>query len=498
MIKNGMMSLSLVKNSGRKLSPQSDVRVGDTGEGHVMTKSNGEKKRRWTTRSTRRSTATCYVKTPIPPSQHKSTPREWPKPMMVHAATPTSSSDHLFEPSSQYAEWEENIMEECRRNLVKLECNLFHFIKPYEVMAEMFQLLSEDWSGIVYIPPTKGLRVAPLTSPLTTSHARTYTSTSESTSANSHSSSPIISNTSSPTTSNSSSHTNLSASPSAISLSSSHTSSTASLSTIISASSHMRSHEDRRRKCSWWPRPRYIFRGLRRLFRLSPVTSPLTTFHARTYTSTSASSSANSLSSSPTTSNTSSHTNVSASPSAISLSSSHTSSTASLCTIISASSHMRSHEGRRRKCSCWPRPRCIFRGLRRLFRLSPVTSPLTTFHARTYTSTSARTSGNSHSSPPSISNTSSPTSSPTSSNTRSPTSSNTSSHTCSHTSPLSSSITPPMPPIPAPMPAPTPATSLEHLPAEQENEDRRTKYSCWPRSGYIFRGLRRLFRRKKV
>ncbi|KAJ4445157.1 hypothetical protein ANN_06958 [Periplaneta americana] len=37
-----MMDLSLVKNSGRKLSPQSDVRVGDTGEGPVMTYNNGQ------------------------------------------------------------------------------------------------------------------------------------------------------------------------------------------------------------------------------------------------------------------------------------------------------------------------------------------------------------------------------------------------------------------------------------------------------------------------
>ncbi|KAJ4429173.1 hypothetical protein ANN_26176 [Periplaneta americana] len=64
--------------------------------------------------------------------QHKSTARKGPKPMMVHAATPTSSSDHLFEPSSQYAEWEENVMEQGRRKLVKLESHLFNFVYNYE------------------------------------------------------------------------------------------------------------------------------------------------------------------------------------------------------------------------------------------------------------------------------------------------------------------------------------------------------------------------------
>ena len=40
-----MMSLSTVKDSGRKLSPHSDVREGDTGEGDIM-HSKQENKRR--------------------------------------------------------------------------------------------------------------------------------------------------------------------------------------------------------------------------------------------------------------------------------------------------------------------------------------------------------------------------------------------------------------------------------------------------------------------
>ena len=40
-----MMSLSTVKDSGRKLSPHSDVREGDTGEGDIM-QSKQQKKRR--------------------------------------------------------------------------------------------------------------------------------------------------------------------------------------------------------------------------------------------------------------------------------------------------------------------------------------------------------------------------------------------------------------------------------------------------------------------
>ena len=40
-----MMSLSTVKDSGRKLSPHSDAREGDTGEGDIM-QSKQQKKRR--------------------------------------------------------------------------------------------------------------------------------------------------------------------------------------------------------------------------------------------------------------------------------------------------------------------------------------------------------------------------------------------------------------------------------------------------------------------
>ncbi|XP_069686143.1 uncharacterized protein [Periplaneta americana] len=98
--KNAMMSLSLVKNSGRKLSPQSDVRVGDTGEGHVMTKSNEEKKRRWTRRWTRLTRWTRRLirrpsrrpKTPPLPAEHDTTGKP-AKPMKLHADTQPSSSD---------------------------------------------------------------------------------------------------------------------------------------------------------------------------------------------------------------------------------------------------------------------------------------------------------------------------------------------------------------------------------------------------------------------
>ncbi|KAJ4428239.1 hypothetical protein ANN_24256 [Periplaneta americana] len=120
--KYAMMSLSLVKNSGRKLSPQSDVRVGDTGEGHVMTKSNGEKKRR----SSRRSTATWYVKTPLLPAGHDTTGK-LAKPMMINAATKTPSRDHFEEASRQYAKWEEKIWVEGYLCLQQVESRLYAF-----------------------------------------------------------------------------------------------------------------------------------------------------------------------------------------------------------------------------------------------------------------------------------------------------------------------------------------------------------------------------------
>ena len=42
-----MMSLPTVKDFGRKLSPQSDVREGDTGEGDTMQSKQQKKRRLW-------------------------------------------------------------------------------------------------------------------------------------------------------------------------------------------------------------------------------------------------------------------------------------------------------------------------------------------------------------------------------------------------------------------------------------------------------------------
>ncbi|XP_069673759.1 uncharacterized protein [Periplaneta americana] len=111
-----MMSLSLVKNSRRKLSPQSDVWVGDTGEGHVMTKSNGEKKRRL--KSTARD-----VKTPQLPARHDTSGEL----MMLDAATQTSSSNNFEEASRRYAEWEKEVRWEGRWHLRRVENRLFKF-----------------------------------------------------------------------------------------------------------------------------------------------------------------------------------------------------------------------------------------------------------------------------------------------------------------------------------------------------------------------------------
>ncbi|XP_069689022.1 uncharacterized protein [Periplaneta americana] len=135
MIKNGMMSLSLVKNSGRKLSPQSDVRVGDTGEGHIMRQYSEEKKRRL--KSTARD-----VKTPQLPTRHDTTGKP-AKPMMPDAATQSSSSDHFEESSRQYAKWEKKVGQEELWHLQKLENRLFHsslFIGVTEVLHLWWQL----------------------------------------------------------------------------------------------------------------------------------------------------------------------------------------------------------------------------------------------------------------------------------------------------------------------------------------------------------------------
>ncbi|XP_069673808.1 uncharacterized protein [Periplaneta americana] len=115
-VENAMMSLSLVKNSGRKLSPQSDVRVGDTGEGHVMTQDTEEKKRRSTT-------ATRDEKTPVLPARHDTTG----KLMMLDTATQTSSSDHFEESSRRYAEWEEEVRLEELQHLQRVAIRLFDF-----------------------------------------------------------------------------------------------------------------------------------------------------------------------------------------------------------------------------------------------------------------------------------------------------------------------------------------------------------------------------------
>ncbi|XP_069673724.1 uncharacterized protein [Periplaneta americana] len=49
---NGKLSLSPVKDSRHKLSPQSDVREGDTGEGHIMAQANVQEERRSTNAAT--------------------------------------------------------------------------------------------------------------------------------------------------------------------------------------------------------------------------------------------------------------------------------------------------------------------------------------------------------------------------------------------------------------------------------------------------------------
>ncbi|XP_069701564.1 uncharacterized protein [Periplaneta americana] len=120
-----MMSSSLVKNSGPKLSPQSDVRVRDTGEGHIMRQYSEEKKRRL--KSTARD-----VKTPQLPELHcllarHDTTGKPAKPMMPDAATQTSSSDHFEESSRRYAKWEEEVRLEEVRHLQRVAIGLFKF-----------------------------------------------------------------------------------------------------------------------------------------------------------------------------------------------------------------------------------------------------------------------------------------------------------------------------------------------------------------------------------
>ncbi|XP_069681379.1 uncharacterized protein [Periplaneta americana] len=127
-VENAMMSLSLVKNSGRKLSSQSDVRVGDTGEGHVMTQDTEEKKRRSTT-------ATRDEKTPVLPARHDTTG----KLMMLDAATQTSSSDHFEESSRRYAEWEEEVRLEELQHLQRVAIRLFDFSMYSEFHTDMAQ-----------------------------------------------------------------------------------------------------------------------------------------------------------------------------------------------------------------------------------------------------------------------------------------------------------------------------------------------------------------------
>ncbi|XP_069673714.1 uncharacterized protein [Periplaneta americana] len=179
-----MMRLSLVKDSGHKLSPQSDVREEDTGEGHIMAQANVQEERRSTDAATQTgessisedlmptkspivirtalekaitnycSTSTnldeddrgsssgpagkmteaatqtsCqnfYVEPVVIVLTQASTQtmessiskgglgtidKKLAKPMMVYAATQTSSSDHLAESDSRQAEWEEPISE---------------------------------------------------------------------------------------------------------------------------------------------------------------------------------------------------------------------------------------------------------------------------------------------------------------------------------------------------------------------------------------------------
>ncbi|XP_069686190.1 uncharacterized protein [Periplaneta americana] len=57
------------------------------------------------------------------------------KPMTVHDATETSSSDYLFEASSQYAEWEKNIEYEALDYLLNVERALFD-LKDYEDLSD--------------------------------------------------------------------------------------------------------------------------------------------------------------------------------------------------------------------------------------------------------------------------------------------------------------------------------------------------------------------------
>ncbi|KAJ4428334.1 hypothetical protein ANN_24353 [Periplaneta americana] len=115
-----------------------------------MTKSNGEKKRRWT----RRSTATWDVKTPLLPGKLENlkeamrgirmdvmgisevrwensaghdTTGKVAKPTMVNAATQTSSRDHFEEASRRYAKWEEKIWVDGYLCLQQVESRLYAF-----------------------------------------------------------------------------------------------------------------------------------------------------------------------------------------------------------------------------------------------------------------------------------------------------------------------------------------------------------------------------------
>ncbi|XP_069687449.1 uncharacterized protein [Periplaneta americana] len=108
--KYGMMSLSLVKNSGRKLSPQSDVRVGDTGERQIMTETNEEKKRRPTT-------TTWILEAPLLSIRHGK--------LMVDAATQTARSNFLVDCERRYADWEARVNKESCRRIKQLEYALY-------------------------------------------------------------------------------------------------------------------------------------------------------------------------------------------------------------------------------------------------------------------------------------------------------------------------------------------------------------------------------------
>ncbi|XP_069675783.1 tetra-peptide repeat homeobox protein 1-like [Periplaneta americana] len=108
-----MMSFSPVKNSGRKLSPQSDVRVGDTGEGRFMPEHEKEERRL--------TTATGTGATLQPDRQEENDKMETP--MMVEA----SSSDQQRAFNNWNAEWEKRVRQGDLQNLKNLEAGLHYF-----------------------------------------------------------------------------------------------------------------------------------------------------------------------------------------------------------------------------------------------------------------------------------------------------------------------------------------------------------------------------------